>query len=55
MSNTSAYLGKDAYVEGIGSMECEKESCLLKVDDGTGSIFIDLLPGIFSPAQNVNG
>jgi hypothetical protein len=55
LSDTSAYLGKDAYVEGIGSMECENESCLLEVDDGTGSIFVDLLPGIFSPAQNVTG
>ena len=25
------------------------------MDDGTGSIFVDLLPGIFSPAQNVAG
>lgn len=53
LSDISTYLGKDAYVEGIGSMECENGHCLLKIDDGTGSIFVDLLPGIFAPAQNV--
>lgn len=55
LSDISAYLGKDAYVEGIGSIECENESCLLRIDDSTGSIFVDLQPGIFSPAQNITG
>lgn len=48
MDGNSSYLGKAVQIEGTIEKECPGRGCWLVVNDGTGSLLVDLKPNNFT-------
>ena len=55
MDGSSSLLGKAVQIEGKIDKECPGRGCWLVVNDGTGSLFIDLKPNSFTMPLNLVG
>jgi uncharacterized protein YdeI (BOF family) len=51
----STFLGKAVEVEGNITQECPGRGCWFILDDGTGSILVDLKPNNFTMPMNLDG
>jgi hypothetical protein len=52
---SSQYLGKAVQIEGSIEKECPARGCWLVVNDGTGSLLVDLKPNNFTMPLNLVG
>ncbi|HQI92325.1 MAG TPA: DUF4920 domain-containing protein [Methanotrichaceae archaeon] len=51
----STFLGKAVVIEGDIIKECQGRGCWFILDDGTGSVFVDLKPNNFTIPLNLIG
>lgn len=52
---STPYLGKAVQIEGTIEKECPGRGCWLVVNDGTGSLLVDLKPNNFTMPLNLVG
>ena len=55
MDGSSPYLVKAVQIEGTIEKECPGRGCWLVVNDGTGSLLVDLKPNNFTMPMNLVG
>jgi hypothetical protein len=55
LNKSSDYLGKGVTVEGKITQECPMRGCWITVDDGTGTLLVDLYPNNFTIPLNQVG
>jgi len=55
MDGSSPYLGKAVQIEGTIEKECPGRGCWLVVNDGTGSLLVDLKPNNFTMPLSLVG
>lgn len=55
MEGNSTFMGRAVELEGTIAKECPSRGCWLVLDDGTGSILVDLKPNNFTMPLNMTG
>lgn len=55
MEGSSPYQGKAVQIEGSIDKECPGRGCWLVINDGTGSLLVDLKPNNFTMPLNLVG